>query len=258
MNIATIKPAAQWAARPLPTKVDAELDIDAILDSFKLQTIRRYFEQVHWNSESVCAARSDKYEPGLKLENVAAHSWHVADAAMLLADYFSSLDLARVLSLAILHDKLEIFTGDFDPIGVDGQGIDSHAFCPKRRREKAALENDALKKYLSSLRPSARPRQKEIFEEIINGKTPEALFVKAVDKLQALAFVHLKKAGRISDQHLVFTLRYSKKTIAYFPPLSTHYAELVDRFLENVAKQRSTGVRSLCNRLSEDFGDDVF
>jgi hypothetical protein len=69
--------------QPLPSLSDAKADIEAILSAFELQRVRRYNNQVHWETESQEALFADRAEPGLKLENVAAHSWHVADAVTL-------------------------------------------------------------------------------------------------------------------------------------------------------------------------------
>src|SRR5882724_933560 len=93
---------------PLPSLSDARADIKAILGAFELQRVRRYMNQVHWEKESQEALFADRAEPGLKLENVAAHSWHVADATLLFLDHFEWLNRERCLSLAILHDKLEM------------------------------------------------------------------------------------------------------------------------------------------------------
>jgi hypothetical protein len=108
----------------VPADSDTICDINALLASFGLQKVRRYFHQIYWLEETKAAVRADDVEPGLKLENVAAHSWHVSDAVLLLAGRFEKLNQARALQLAILHDKLEIYTGDFDPVGSDGKGSD--------------------------------------------------------------------------------------------------------------------------------------
>jgi len=233
----------------IPSEADAMKDVDALLSSFKLQLVRRYFHQVHWDVESKEAAFSDRAEPGLKLENVAAHSWHVGDAALLLAPHFPNLDREKVLALALLHDKLEMFTGDFDPVGNDGQGGQTHAFDDDRRREKVCAEETALKIYLSQLRESAQHYQGELLSEMIRGVSSEALFVKAIDKLQALAYVYLKKNGNISDAHLVFSIRYSRKAIEFFTGISIHYSILLDRLIDSVASFRGVQRRHLDNEL---------
>ena len=120
----------------LPTMDEAERDIDVMVASLGLQSIRRYMNQHHWYEESRLARAADEAEPGLKLENVAAHSWHVADAVLLLAPIFPEIGARRALELAILHDKLELLTGDFDPVGPAGDGsneILDQSFPPIQR-----------------------------------------------------------------------------------------------------------------------------
>jgi 5'-deoxynucleotidase YfbR-like HD superfamily hydrolase len=221
------------------TTPDVEADVDALVDAFRLQFVRRYFHQSYWSDESEASARSDIIEPGLKLENVAAHSWHVADAVLLLADSFEALSADKALRLAILHDKLEMYTGDFDPVG-GGKGSDTHAFNEALRSKKIDLERDALAEYLTGLRPSARKKQRALIEENLEGVSREARFVRAVDKLQALAFVHEKKRGNVSDAHLSFSLRYSLLAIGFFPEILRHYLCLSNRFLQRIADRRRT------------------
>ncbi len=224
----------------LPSLSDALIDCDAIIASFALQQVRRYFGQVHWEEESWEAAYSDRVEPQLKLENVAAHSWHVADAALLIAPHFPSLDLGRIAALSILHDKLEMYTGDFDPVGPDGRGTHSHAFHSQSMKAKTLAEEAALERYLSLIGRNARKTQHDLILDTIHGHSIEAQFVKAVDKLQALAFVLCKKAGNISNEHLVFSIRFSRKSIDYFSGIQTHYTVLLEKLLNSVSEYRES------------------
>jgi putative hydrolase of HD superfamily len=233
------------ATSDLPTQDDASCDIDVMIRSLGLQLIRRYMDQHHWDDESNAARAADAVEPGLKLENVAAHSWHVADTTMLLAPNFADIDARHALELAILHDKLELFTGDLDPTGIDGQGTRSHVFDPAAQRAKAELERSALERYVGQLRETIRARQRALLLETIEAQSSEARFVKAVDKLQALTFVLAKKAGTMTDDHIMFSLRYSSKAIEYFPRLSIHYQVLVERMIALVARKRSLSSQQL-------------
>lgn len=244
-NIWPFDTAARAIMRSEFSNEVVERDVAAILTAFRLHSLRRYFRQVHWHEESVNAHHADLIEPGLKLESVAAHSWHVADTALILAPHFPDLDLSRVLQLAILHDKLEMITGDYDPVGPDGTGRGSHAFDQQARATKEHEERRALAQYLSSLNEAARNIQAPLLEEVIAGTSNEALFIKAVDKLQALAFVILKKDGNVNDTHLSFSVRYSQKAIQYFPPLHDHYSFLLELLLESVAIRRGTDVGQL-------------
>ncbi len=221
-----------------PSIDEARLDASAILASFQLQTIRRYFNQIHWLSETAEAINSDAVEPGLKLESVAAHSWHVADTALLVAPHFGWIDLSRVTSLAILHDKLEIIIGDYDPVGRDGWGTETHAFHPRAKQVKRDAELRALEIYLSNLRPSARDFQRRVLMEVIEGRTQEALFVKAIDKIQALSYVIKKKNGNITDEHIAFSLRYAGSSVTSFPPIINHFIAMTELLFNSVARHR--------------------
>ena len=229
----------------LPSLDDADHDVEVMLASLGLQLIRRYIDQHHWTEESRRAHAADKIEPGLKLENVAAHSWHVADSVMLLAPAFPEIDDRRALELAVIHDKLELFTGDFDPVGPNGDGSEAHAFDHDAREAKTKIELAALEHYLAQLRTPIRDRQRELILESINSSSIESRFVKGVDKLQALIFVLAKKAGAMTDEHVAFSLRYSSKAVEFFPGLKIHYQVLVSRLLRLIADDRQIPVETL-------------
>lgn len=179
---------------------------------------------------------------------MAEHSWHVADTVLLLAGNFPSLNLERSLALAILHDKLEIFTGDISPLGRDGRGTKTHAFNESQKNVKKELELTAIKKYLMKLRGPARQFHGELLSEFIKASTPEARFVSAVDKLQVLGFIILKKGGSLTNGHLEFTLRYSHRVVDNYPNLDLHYKELRTRLLKTVACHRKVELDYLLDK----------
>jgi putative hydrolase of HD superfamily len=46
-------------------------------------------------------------------ENSAEHSWHLALAAMILAEYANEkIDVAHVTKLLLIHDLVEVYSGD--------------------------------------------------------------------------------------------------------------------------------------------------
>jgi len=249
--------ASKFSGDKPPSEADIAADIFALLEGFALQQVRRYFRHRYWEDETVEAAFADRAEPGVKLENVAAHSWHVADATLLFLDHFGWLDRERCLSFAILHDKLEMYTGDANPVGRDGKGSSTHAFDELARAIKGEKEKSALLQYTSTLRANVAEYQAKLFLEMIDGASDEARFIKAIDKLQALAFVHLKKRGLLQDPHIRFTLKYSQKCCEYFPALRGHYEFLRNLFLEEIARRRSCTAaqleRDLLSQLELDF-----
>ena len=109
---------------------------------------------------------------GDRKESSAEHTW----SAMMLADYFLDkveipLDRQRVFALLLYHDLVEIEVGD-TPIGPqhDEKGKDQREI---QGAEALAQQLPMGKKFLS------------LFKEFQEGKTPEAKFARAIDKLDA-------------------------------------------------------------------------
>jgi 5'-deoxynucleotidase YfbR-like HD superfamily hydrolase len=228
-----------------PAKEIAKRDIDMMMWSMRLCSIRRYFHQRFWEKETSEAEFAEKIEPLPRLESVAEHSWHVADTVLLLVGHFPELDASRCTLMAILHDKMEILIGDYNPVGRDGTGRSTHAFNTRSMLSKSAKEQAAIVNYLSRLRPDVREGQAKTLYDLLDGSCAEARFVKAVDKLQALAFVVAKKRGELIDRHLEFTMAYSEKVVIYYPGLTAHYTELRSRLLLQVARRRACSVAEI-------------
>ena len=108
-------------------------------------------------------------------ENDAEHAWHMAMMIYLLKEYANEdFDVAKAMMMAIIHDIVEIDSGD--TYAYDAKGLATQ----KERERKAAdrifglLPNDQ-KEHLIAL-----------FEEFEEGKTPEARFAKTMDNLQPI------------------------------------------------------------------------
>lgn len=223
----------------IPDIDTAKADLDAIFHGFALHNVRRYYDQKFWTEESAEAKYASRVEPDIRLESVSEHSWHVADAALLLGRNFRTLDQATYLTLAVLHDKLEMLTGDFDPVGRSGTGSDTHAFSHAMELEKKEKEKESLRIYINSLPKCAREHQERMLIDYIELQSNESHFISAIDKLQALCFVVKKKRGDMSDDHIFFTLRYSRKCPKFFPALLNHYRCAVEKLLDSVCSFRS-------------------
>ena len=92
-------------------------------------------------------------------ESVAAHSWGMSILALRLCP--PELGLARVLSLCLVHDLPEVRVGDLTP----------HDDCStKAEDERAAML-------------ALAPEWIDLFDDYEQGTTPEARFVKQLDKL---------------------------------------------------------------------------
>lgn len=108
-------------------------------------------------------------------ENSSEHSWHVAIMAMVLAEHGDQkVDLCRVISMLIVHDLVEIDAGDT-------YCYDQTASWDKSDREKEAAER------LFGLLPRDQGEWiKSLWQEFEEGRSPEARFANAVDRLMPL------------------------------------------------------------------------
>lgn len=92
-------------------------------------------------------------------ESVAAHSWGMSMLALKLTP--SHLNLQRVLSMCIVHDVPEVRVGDLTP-----------------HDDTSTKVEDELKAM-----QALAPEWVALLEEYEQGQTPEAKFVKQLDKL---------------------------------------------------------------------------
>jgi putative hydrolases of HD superfamily len=119
-------------------------------------------------------------------ESVAAHSYGVALAAMMLADECAArgvdLDAERVLRLALLHDLQETRTGDMPRTVADYYGKEA-----RRAAERAAFDD-----VMRGAGDAHAARYGALHEDYEERASLEARLVKAADVVdllaQALAF----------------------------------------------------------------------
>lgn len=107
-------------------------------------------------------------------ENSAEHSWHVALLAMLFREYGpDDLDMLRVLELLIVHDLVEIHSGDHWTTEENVEQI--------KRREKQAAD-----RLFSPLPVDQSSYFLGLWREFEDQTTEEAKFSRAMDVLHPL------------------------------------------------------------------------
>jgi putative hydrolase of HD superfamily len=127
-------------------------------------------------------------------ESVAAHSYGVAVAAMMLADEVRArgveVDMERVLRVALMHDWAEARLGDMPRTAVSYFGATT-----RRKAERAAFD-DIVREV------AGRESYSALHEDYENRESLEARLVKAADivdlLVQALAFE--RAGGRGLDE----------------------------------------------------------
>ncbi len=121
---------------------------------------------------------------GGRHENSAEHSWHLALAAMTLAEHAGAdVDAARALQLAIVHDLVEIDAGDTF-------AYDVAANLGRVERERLAAD-----RIFGLLPPDQGRALRALWDEFEEGRTANALFAIALDRLLPLLLNDLTDGG---------------------------------------------------------------
>ncbi len=107
-------------------------------------------------------------------ESTAEHSWRLALLAAVLTGKRPELDMQRVVLMCLIHDLGEAFDGDVPAIAQTAPGV------------KAASELAAMERLTRLLPPEAGATIREIWEEYEACQTPEARWVKALDKAETI------------------------------------------------------------------------
>ena len=142
----------------------------------------------------------DRGVPALETESVADHSLGVALLAWMAAldaeAAGAALNPARVLALALVHDLPEAEIGDWTP--YTAAAMEAHentgsradflnewqARSPERTAAKRAAERAVIDRLSSELGPVAGATLAGLWEELVDGQSPEARFVKQIDRLE--------------------------------------------------------------------------
>lgn len=114
---------------------------------------------------------------GGRRENSAEHSWHLALYAMVLADQApEGVSIARVIRMLLLHDLVEIDTGDAP---IHAQGPAAHG-----SDQRLAAEAAAAQRIFGLLPPDQAAAFRALWDEFEAAETPDAMFAKALDRVQ--------------------------------------------------------------------------
>lgn len=116
-------------------------------------------------------------------ENSAEHSWHLALFAVILAEHANdSVDIARVVRMLLLHDIVEIDSGD-------------HPLHAPADPERDAKEQAAADRLFGLLPGDQRDEMRRLWDEFEAAESADARFAKAVDRLQPVLLNYQSGGG---------------------------------------------------------------
>jgi len=161
-------------------------------------------------------------------ESSADHSWHLALLVPIVARELKlDVNIERSMMLALVHDLVEAIAGDTDH-SLIVWGI-------KTAEAKNNEEIAAMVEIRKSLSKETGTEIHNIWNEYEAGKTPEARYVKALDKIETIN--HMLVIGHESFDHPELIAPYPKKAVLNFPELKPLYQELLDRLKPEFAKK---------------------
>ena len=157
---------------------------------------------------------------GSRPENSAEHSWHLALAAMVLAEYApSGVDKGRVLELVIVHDLVEIDAGD------------TFAYDPEHAVSKAARERAAADRIFAMLPAEQGRRLRALWEDFEDYETPDSRFANALDRFQALLLNYRSGGGSWAAHHVrrAQVLERMEPVRTTLPRVWPHVLDVIER-----------------------------
>lgn len=137
---------------------------------------------------------------GGRPESTAEHSWRLALLGLVLLGERPELDSQRVLSLCLVHDLGEAYDGDIP--AVEQTDPDS----------KRASETRAVQRLTDLLPAQAGAVIRDLWEEYEACRTPEARFVKALDKAETI--IQHNQGANPPDFDYGFNLTYGSDYFA--------------------------------------------
>lgn len=161
----------------------------------------------------------------LRKENDAEHGWHLALMTMVLSEYSNEpIDVAKTMSMVVIHDIVEIDAGD------------TYAYDSVGNASKAEREQKAADRIFNILPEDQAVYFMELWREFEEGATPEARFATAIDSVQPL-MLNDASNGLAWREHQVDASKVRDRAEKKIKPGSEKLYEMVMDIIEqNVAK----------------------
>jgi len=161
-------------------------------------------------------------------ESTADHSWRLSLMVFLVAEELKlNLNVERAMKIALVHDINEALTGDIDAVKI--------AEGKFEKTEKEKLELTAMEKLKNFLPPYSGKKVYDLWQEYEEGKTEEARFVKALDKLETLT--QLVDVGYKTYDKPEFIANYADCSVSKFPVLQ----EMLKIIKQNLKREFEKG-----------------
>lgn len=137
-----------------------------------------------------------------RCENDAEHSWHLAMMTLILAEHSNEpIDVLKVIKMVLIHDIVEIDAGD------------TFIYDTQKNHTNTANEFEAAKRIFGILPTKQRDELIDLWMEFEEGKTVDAKFAKAMDRLEPLLQNASNSGGTWTEYNVPYQKVYEKKKI---------------------------------------------
>ena len=169
-----------------------------------------------------------------RVESVAEHSWRVSLMALLLRNEFPDIDIDRVVSMCLVHDLGECFTGDIPTFN--------------KTDSDRVTEDSLLYEWIDTLPREVSDDLKALYKEMDSQETAEARLYKALDKLEALIQHNEAPLDTWAENEYELNKTYAFDTVAFSGWLTDLRNEILNDTLAKIDSEK-TDVRVLLDNL---------
>ncbi len=154
-------------------------------------------------------------------ESAAEHTWRLCLMLVLFDKEIEGMDTLSLLQMAVIHDLAEAVCGDIPAVAQNAGD------------NKAQKEYEAMLELTAPLPPKTREKLLALWQEYEHNSTPEAQFLKGLDKLETL--LQHNQGLNPPDFDYSFNLRYGQEYM-FAHPLLTALRVHVDAKTQRRAK----------------------
>ena len=159
-----------------------------------------------------------------RVESVAEHSWRVSLMALLLRNEFPDADIDKVVSMCLVHDLGECFTGDIPAFNkTDSDRI---------------TEDALLNSWVDGLPQDVSENLKDLYAEMELQETIEARLYKALDKLEALIQHNESPIDTWAENEYELNKTYAFDTVAFSEWLTDLRNEILKDTLAKIDSEK--------------------
>lgn len=183
-------------------------------------TAREYLDILHVAERLKDTPRHCTTSKG-RVESVAEHSWRISLMAFLLRDEFPEADIDKVISMCLIHDLGECFTGDIPTF--------------LKTDSDRETEDSLLTQWVKSLPKEVSDRMLKLYDEMDAQQTLEARLFKSLDKLEALIQHNESPIDTWAPNEYDLNKTYAFDTVAFSAWLTALRKEILQDTLDKIS-----------------------